>query len=163
MAEFEAVSAFPTFTEASSTASRYRNRTASSIRTMVRIATLCLFAYWLAIFTATHLPSGSLPKLSWSDKAYHAIAFAGLSFLLAWAIPRRASWASHLTFSMSIAVVYGAMDELTQSFIPGRHCDWWDFVADACGACLGLMFYLAMRGSLMQLAWGRNLILRLSR
>ncbi len=130
---------------------------------MLRVATLCLFAYWLAIFTATHLPSGSLPKLSWSDKAYHAIAFAGLSFLLAWAIPRRTYWASHLTLAMAIAVVYGALDELTQAFIPGRHCDWWDFVADAAGAAIGLVCYVTLRESLMQWNWGKQLILKLSR
>ncbi len=35
-------------------------------------------------------------------------------------------------------VAYGASDEFHQSFVPGRHSDWQDLLADALGATLAL-------------------------
>ena len=142
---------------------RQEKGTALSVRSMIRVASLCLFGYWLVLFTATHLPSHSMPKVAFSDKIQHAIAYAGLGFLLAWAIPKQATWQRHLTLTFCVGVIYAALDEITQKFIPGRHCDWWDFVADAVGVCLGLSAYLALRAILMQLSWGRKLIFKLSR
>lgn len=130
---------------------------------MLRFASICLFAYWLLIFVATHIPSQVLPRLGWSDKVYHMLAFSGLSFLLAWALPnRRGQWLSHLLIAGAIAVAYGCVDELTQMFIPGRSCDAWDVVADTCGTFLGLSAYVMCRTVLLELSWGRRLIQRLS-
>lgn len=135
-----------------------------SARAMVRIASLCLLLYWAAIFLATHLPSSSLPKLHWSDKAYHAIAFAGLGFLLGWAIPAsKGKLLRHIVLVFAIGTIYAGLDELTQTLIPSRTCDFLDFLADAVGLAIGISIYLAMRGSLIQFSWGRRLISSLSR
>lgn len=135
-----------------------------SLRTMIRVASFCLAAYWLAIFCATHIPKAAMPNLSWSDKVYHAIAFAGLAFLLAWAIPKKeGKWLKHLTIAAVIAISYACLDEFTQRFIPGRTCDIWDVAADAVGTGIGLTCYLMMRFALVQFTWGRSLILGLSR
>lgn len=134
-----------------------------SLRMMIRIASLALVAYWALIFTLTHLPSRTLPKLDWSDKVYHSMAFFGLAFLLAWAIPKRSSkLGRHLIFTFCIAVTYATLDELTQNFIPGRTCDVWDVVADACGASIGLAAYVLVRSTLLKFSLGRGLIQRLS-
>jgi VanZ family protein len=164
VSKIEAVSAYEPFPERVPSVSKRRAQgVATPLRAMIRIATLCLLGYWLLLFTATHLPSKSMPSIGFSDKIQHALAFAGLAFLLAWAIPKRATWQSHLVLTLAIAVIYGGVDEITQKFIPGRHCDWWDFVADVIGACLGIAAYFAIRFALMQLSWGRAMILKLSR
>lgn len=131
---------------------------------MIRLASACLVTYWLFIFLATHLPSSAIPKLGWSDKVYHAGAFAGLSFLLCWAIPTRENrFGMHLLIAGTIAVLYGCVDEFTQRFIPGRSCDVWDLAADCVGVCIGLSSYVVVRTGLKQLNWGRQLIQNLSR
>ncbi len=131
---------------------------------MIRIATLCLATYWLAIFVATHLPKVAMPGLPMSDKAYHVIAFSGLSFLLAWALPTHAGKGlRHLGLAATIAIAYACVDELTQHFIPGRHCDPWDVVADAVGTGIGLLCYVIARLSLSRLTWGQRIIRGLSR
>lgn len=130
---------------------------------MIRIATVCLMAYWLALFCATHLPSSALPSMRGSDKLYHFAAFAGLAFLLAWALPTRARWGRHLAIAGFVAVVYAAVDELTQHFIPGRACELNDFLADSAGIATGLAAYTITRLLLAQHRWGRRLIEGLSR
>ena len=131
---------------------------------MIRIATVCLLLYWVVIFVATHLPAQTLPKLHWSDKAYHAIAFAGLGFLLAWAIPsHRDKWVKHIAITFCLAAIYVAADELTQTFIPSRSCDLQDFAVDLLGIAAGLIAYLGLRAGLLRVRWGRRLIVCLSR
>ncbi len=131
---------------------------------MIRLATLCLTAYWLAIFALTHVPSSALPKLGWSDKVYHAGAFAGLSFLLCWAIPtREGRLPLQLSLAAVIGIAYGCFDEFTQQFIPGRSCDIYDVAADAVGVAIGLFVYVGCRQILRHYSLGRNLINALSR
>jgi VanZ family protein len=131
---------------------------------MFRLATVCLGMYWFIIFVATHLPSTSLPKLGGADKLYHLIAFSGLAFLLAWALPNRFPHrARHLLVVAVIALSYGCLDEFTQQFIPGRHCDVRDIAADAAGVVVGLASYVVARQVLMTQHWGRRLISGLSR
>ena len=164
MSKIEAVTTFPTFPETARPVAKVRERgTAYKLRAVMRIASLCLLGYWLVLFIATHLPSQSMPKVAFSDKIQHLVAYAGLGFLLAWALPRQAVWHRHLTLALAAGLIYGGVDELTQKFIPGRHCDWWDFMADAAGVCCGLVAYVVLRSMLMHWNWGRELILKLSR
>ena len=131
---------------------------------MIRIATLCLSAYWIAIFVATHLPATSLPGVAVSDKLCHVIAYAGLSFLLCWAIPTRSGrWGKHTLLALAIAMGYSCLDELTQHFIPGRSCDPWDVAADAVGVLVGWGCYLLARQLLTGARLGRRLIQAMSR
>ncbi len=129
---------------------------------MIRIATICLSLYWLAIFVATHLPKSSLPRLHGSDKLYHLMAFSGLAFLLAWALPVK-SRLRHLNTVLIIAVLYAGLDEFTQQFIPGRTGDIRDWMADVLGVCLGLLAYSLLRAALTRVSWGQRLIRNLSR
>jgi VanZ family protein len=132
---------------------------------MIRIATLCLAVYWLAIFVATHLPSSSMPSLKFSDKIQHACAYAGLGFLMAWAFPSGQilrERARHAIMVVLLVSCYGVIDELTQRFIPGRTCDFWDAVADAVGAVIGVSVYCGLRAFLVRRAWGQKLIDRFS-
>ena len=112
----------------------------------LRIAIVALFIYWVLLFIGTHLPPDRIfIPLHLSDKVLHAVAFAGLSFLIAWAVPTNDAklYQNTLTAAL-IAVVYAALDELLQ--IPvGRTADWMDFAADCIGVCIGLGAYTFVR------------------
>ena len=125
----------------------------------MRFASVVLLAYWALIFVGTHLPSARMPSLHASDKFYHFVAFAGLSFLLCWAIPSsRVSWGKILVLAASIALTYAVLDELTQQFIPGRTCDIWDVAADSVGVLLGLITYTIARCLVGRMKWAQRLL-----
>ena len=125
------------------------NPTANSARnpSVGRIIAALLVMYWAALLVATHLPGsgGGLPPLIW-DKALHAGAFTGLTFLLllAWNWGRPATLVNYATVLLLVAG-YGALDELTQLLVPLRNADVWDWVADVIGAIGGAVFYALIR------------------
>lgn len=96
-------------------------------------------AYWLAIFTATHLPpSSQAMRLAFRlpDWLLHAGAYAGLGALVAWAASARPS-ARLLAIWFAILLAYGVFDERSQPLV-GRSCELSDWLADAIGALAGL-------------------------
>lgn len=42
-----------------------------------------------------------------------------------------------MVWVIGIASAYGISDELHQSFVPGRDCNVWDWLADTLGAIIG--------------------------
>lgn len=126
---------------------------------IMRLASVVLLAYWALIFFGTHLPSARMPSLHASDKVYHCVAFAGLSFLLCWAIPSsRVRWGKILVLSAVVALSYAVLDEWTQQFIPGRTCDIWDVAADSVGVVLGLTSYSVARWLVSRIKWAQRLL-----
>ncbi len=69
----------------------------------------------------------------------HLLAFAGLAALLLFALCRggRPCW-HHVIIALGITVLYGASDELHQSFVPDRTGRVDDLVVDTIGAAVGL-------------------------
>ncbi len=119
----------------------------------VRIAILALASYWTLLAVSTHVPATLARAVQqttkWSDKSLHVIAFGGLAFLLAWAVPTHPKRKSqNVLVATAIGVVYAAIDELTQ--IPvGRIADWADFSADLFGILAGIIVYVAMREAIL--------------
>ena len=76
------------------------------------------------------------------DKLAHFVAYALLALLLA------AAWGSRgpvpnwpvLVAILAFTLGYAAFDELTQPLF-GRYCSSADWIADACGAVVGLAVY----------------------
>ncbi len=97
-----------------------------------------------AITWASSREGSQLPSLafSFSDKLVHAAAFAILGFFWARALAPRALGP---VIAVVICVVFGALDELHQSIVPGRFPDVFDGLADTVGACLGVAFYIWWR------------------
>lgn len=141
----------------------HKPSTSRVLRKVARIASFCLVVYWLAIFTGTHLPGSSMPAITVSDKILHALAYTGLSFLLAWALPSMGKSLTHVTWAAVIALTYSCIDELTQMLVPSRSCDIFDIAADCVGIAIGLSSYLVLRQLLLQFAWGQKLLHSLSR
>ena len=116
-----------------------------------RIAVIAMAGYWMLLFISTHIPANALmARLHQSDKLLHAGAFAGLAFLIAWAIPTVPSRLSQNVFVAGVVgIVYAGVDELLQ--IPvGRTADWLDFCADCVGIFLGLTVYMALRAYVLK-------------
>jgi VanZ family protein len=112
---------------------------------LIRVTTIVLGVYWLALFVATHLPSRALPSMG-SDKFYHVAAFGGLGFLLSWAMSLAVrSSRKQVVLVLVIAALYASFDEWSQRFVAGRQPDVADFVADMCGTALGLLCFVILR------------------
>ena len=119
-----------------------------------RVVFIILLGYWTLAFVSTHLPGDTVQAakrawmLSWPhmDKVAHAILYAGLSFLvlgyLRWSW--RLSQALANGIAVSVAAVYGALDEYLQSFIPKRSMDMADWLADLFGAGLGVLGFMVI-------------------
>jgi len=105
-----------------------------------------LFVYWSTLFVSTHIPipKDMLPP-GVSDKTMHYVAYAGLGFLLTvWRSTKRHLPLKSLVSILLCISVYGIIDELLQ--IPvGRHADVLDWIADFCGAVLGIASFAACR------------------
>jgi VanZ family protein len=106
---------------------------------------------WL--LSSRPVPSWTAPFLfEGGDKIIHA----GVYGLLAVAARHGAAtlWRGRYRelAAWTMAVVYGAIDEAHQGFVPGRSPDGADLLADAIGAGLGLL----VRGRLQQLTARRR-------
>jgi VanZ family protein len=120
----------------------------------IRLGSALLVAYWLLLFTATHVPSSRLPlPLNLWDKAQHFGAYAVLAILLS-LVFQKTSWSLAVRYATVFVVVvsYGALDEWLQHFIPGRNPDILDFVADVLGATFGIVVHWFLVGLLSQRA-----------
>ena len=130
-------------------------RCAPYAQTLVGGCILRCLKYWLPpllyvalIFSLSSLSKPPIPKLDWnaSDKFYHAIEYAVLSFLLGQALVNTSSRLSvgfAGMIAMFVAVLLGASDEWYQSFVPGRFSTVSDWVADSLGGILGaLLMYV---------------------
>ena len=111
-------------------------------------------AYAVAIFVQSSFPvTDALPVFDFSDKLFHCLGYGLMGMLLFraffkstphWSLKKR--W----MVSAALAALYGASDEIHQSFVPSRSADWMDFAADAMGGALGATAcFLIVRG------WGR--------
>ncbi len=130
----------------------------------MKVASILLCLYWTALFVGTHLPSRAIPRLVLSDKVWHLGAFAGLAFLLAWALPKAQRGMRHHFFIVAaIGCGYAVVDEWTQQFIPGRVCDVYDAIADSIGVVLGFVAYLTLRAACSRISFLQKLVLALSR
>lgn len=105
---------------------------------------IALAAYWLALFTGTHLPKvpDVLPVLN--DKAKHFVGYFGLTILLCY-VGTSTDLVPRFRRVAVIALSYGIVDELTQLFVPGRSAEFLDFVADACGVACAIGIYALLR------------------
>ncbi|TKB76394.1 MAG: VanZ family protein [Nitrospira sp.] len=93
-------------------------------------------------------PEMSLPffwiQVPYGDKILHAGVYGGLA-LLAMRAFRYAAGPNGSRYAIGLAVaataLYGVSDELHQVFVPNRHPDVWDWVADTAGATLAIWIW----------------------
>lgn len=96
---------------------------------------------WMALVevgtSVPHLPEvWPAPNV---DKVEHCLAYGVMGLLIWRSLSLRHAGAGLYrcaVAAVALAAAYGAADELHQRFIPGRSCDWRDWVADLTGASL---------------------------
>lgn len=96
----------------------------------------------IAIYLVSGRSSVPVPGVSGADKVLHFAAYALFGALLAFAAHRSAL---RLWVAVVLGVLYGASDEIHQSFVPGRSPDVRDWVADALGVCFAVFLYTRWR------------------
>jgi len=108
--------------------------------------------YAALIFILSANPSISPPPgFVLEDKIYHFIEYGIFSFLLFLAFYHsRREFLKKNVFLLCciIGMTYGLSDEIHQSFVPGRSCEFLDFVADCLGIVvvqIGICLYLRRR------------------
>jgi VanZ family protein len=82
----------------------------------------------------------------------HGLAFGSLAVTLLWGrqqgLPGRPVTASGAAFAIAVASGYGIVDELHQSFIPGRDAAVHDWIADSAGALAAVLLVAVMFAAL---------------
>ena len=105
--------------------------------------------FCIAIFVQSSFPSIELPETDFelSDKLLHIVVYLVLFFLFFYSLNnqnKNIKLREHaLFFSLLFTIIYGASDEIHQYFVPNRDSDFFDWLADAAGAFLGLLIFLA--------------------
>ncbi len=108
--------------------------------------------YMAAIFTVSSIPGVRPPKLgvSWDDKVYHFIEYAGLGYFLFRAflywgrtrLPR-----IRLILSIFLGALIGAADELYQVRIPNRAGQFDDWLVDTIAVAVSVVIFYAIAAS----------------
>jgi VanZ family protein len=107
----------------------------------IRRSILPVAFYVLLIFGVSSIPSLKAPTSEFvsTDKIAHFVEYFVLGLLLfrgvGWNVTR--SRPATFGFLVAVAVSIGAMDEIYQSFVPGREMSILDWSADALGAAAG--------------------------
>jgi VanZ family protein len=108
-----------------------------------------LLGYAVLIFVASSMSRLAPPDIgiTFFDKIIHCCEY-GLFYLLAFRAADRApvgfSRRGAYIAAFVLTVIYGALDEYHQSFVPGRDADVYDLVADTCGAVLAATGYFLL-------------------
>jgi len=102
---------------------------------------LPVIAYMGVIFYFSSMSRPPVPGVGFKsmDLFEHAAEYLVLSLLLFRAAVRY-EMKNAYTFSIIVATIYGATDEIHQLFVPGRFFSITDIVADAIGALFVLLF-----------------------
>ena len=102
-----------------------------------------LYAGLIAFLSSLSSPGIKIPSLFYGldDKIIHAVEYAILAILCyrayRWTFVKKlVRYASLL--AIVTAILFGITDEIHQAFVPFRHPDVWDLVADAVGSFLGV-------------------------
>lgn len=106
-----------------------------------------ILIFFLSSQTIDELQQRGLALRMW-DKLQHLIAYSVLSLLIAQALA--GGWLRPPTLRQAVtalvlASLYGAGDEIHQSYVPTRHMDLGDWIADTAGAAASLVWWGIMR------------------
>lgn len=98
---------------------------------------LPLIIYWIILFILTSLPSGMAITTDVSDKVNHFGAYGLLSVFLYLNLYFQNKFfilkKNPAIFTVIIASIYGALDEIHQIYVPGRSAELLDWIADLSG------------------------------
>jgi VanZ family protein len=125
-----------------------------------RRSLLLVVGYVLLIFIVSSIPSLTAPGPDFvnKDKVAHLVEYSILGALLFKGIGWSASRSRAVTFGFIFAVgaSIGALDEIYQSFVPGRMMSILDWGADAIGTAVGSGIFIFTALGKGPGQWGRT-------
>lgn len=99
-----------------------------------------LFIFGISWYLSSQETIEQMPEFWNADKFVHFICFGGLSFWVSFACNIRVK--NMFWLPSAIVSVYGIIDEIHQSFTPGRECSVFDWCADTLGGVMGAFVFL---------------------
>lgn len=99
-------------------------------------------AWAAALWMASSLPTVPGPDFPAADKVMHFAAYAVLGGLLAFGAARSGT---PPVAAIALGLLYGAVDEVHQAFVPGRAPDPLDWLADAAGILAAVHLFTRWR------------------
>ena len=106
-----------------------------------------MIGYCATIYALSSIPGGkvALELFEGADKLIHAIEYGLLGLLTARALGNGTPWrltrAEAVTGAALFCLAFGALDEIHQSYVPGRFSDFMDLFADVGGGTLAAAVY----------------------
>jgi VanZ family protein len=109
----------------------------------VYLVYLPLVIYWIIIFILTTIPGKDIPYFFPNqDKYTHSLAYFVLAVMLTLCLHFQSQFpllnSKTFLFALIFVLLYGALDEFHQYFIPSRSCDFFDWISDAIGGSIGV-------------------------
>lgn len=100
---------------------------------------ILVLLYLLLILALSKIPGHSIPDLRIlsADKFLHILEYSVLGFLMVMGLSRISR--IPIIFIITGSLIFAGIDEILQSFTPGRYPSIYDFIADALGIFLGLI------------------------
>ena len=97
-------------------------------------------------YPTRHFPS-FFPEIS--DKLVHAVEYGILGILLFRALNQTIGTVGSMAWAFICTVAFGISDEMHQWFVPERHADPWDLLADAVGGTLFILTWVVIKKNLL--------------
>ena len=111
----------------------------SGKRSVCWIITLATAIFIFYMSSKTFPSGGGTGFLSY---VYHFGVFFILALFLLLASSQKRFNKEVFMLAIVIAIIYGALDELHQYFVPGRYCDYKDMLLDAAGTLFAGVVYV---------------------
>ena len=105
-----------------------------------------LFIFAISFYLSSQSTIQQIPAFPHADKLVHFICFGGLAFWVAFACNLSENQKIKILIPTVIVSIYGIIDEIHQSFTPGRSSTISDWIADTLGALFGsFIFYQVLK------------------
>ena len=107
----------------------------------IRVFRVLSVLYALMVFVVSSWPGIRLPNIGihWSDKLAHFTQYAVFAFLVAGGWAKQGGWRiwKHQWRPVAFLIVFAAIDEFHQRWVPRREASWADWSADSLGILVG--------------------------
>ena len=105
-----------------------------------------LLIFMISLYLSSQPIIQKMPSFPFADKIVHFICFGGLAFWVAFGCNISGFRLKEIILPSFIVSFYGIIDEIHQSFTPGRSSTVSDWIADTLGAILGsFAFFLLVK------------------
>lgn len=103
-----------------------------------------LYCSIIVYLSSLSYPSQHLPSFfsALSDKLVHGVEYGILGILLYRALRHTTRTVQTIGVAIFCAAAFGISDELHQWYVPHRHADLWDVVADVSGATFFILIWV---------------------